>query len=141
DPVRHVASRIDLSPRDADVRPGSPQGMLEPSPYYGDEVLWTSRTVVHNPMMDQDGRLWLTYRIRTDQNPSFCREGSDHPSARLTPTNRGGRQLAVYDPKTAEFTYVDTCFGTHHLLFAEDADNTLWTSGGGEVVGWLNTRK
>ena len=25
-------------------------------------------------------------------------------------------------------------------MFAEDEDNTLWTSGGGQVVGWLNTR-
>jgi hypothetical protein len=25
-------------------------------------------------------------------------------------------------------------------MFAEDEDNTLWTSGGGAVVGWLNTR-
>ena len=37
---------------------------------------------------------------------------------------------------------IDTCFATHHLLFAEDANNTLWTSsgGGGGVVGWLNTK-
>jgi hypothetical protein len=25
-------------------------------------------------------------------------------------------------------------------MFAEDANNTLWTSGGGAVVGWLNTK-
>ena len=25
-------------------------------------------------------------------------------------------------------------------MFAEDENNTLWTSGGGQVVGWLNTR-
>src|SRR3989442_11823824 len=37
---------------------------------------------------------------------------------------------------------IDTCFGTHHLLFAKDANDTLWTSsgGGGGVVGWLNTK-
>ena len=37
---------------------------------------------------------------------------------------------------------IDTCFGTHHLLFASDANDTLWTSsgGGGGVVGWLNTK-
>jgi len=55
--------------------------------------------------------------------------------------NRAGRQLAVYDPSTGETTHVDTCFGTHHVVFAEDVDNTAWTSGGGEVIGWLNTRK
>jgi hypothetical protein len=39
-------------------------------------------------------------------------------------------------------TLINTCFGTHHLVFAEDANNTLWTSsgGGGGAVGWLNTR-
>src|SRR5204862_2035090 len=37
---------------------------------------------------------------------------------------------------------IDTCFGTHHLQFAQDANDTLWTSsgGGGDVVGWLNTK-
>ena len=26
-------------------------------------------------------------------------------------------------------------------MFAEDANRTLWTSGGGQVIGWLNTKK
>jgi len=46
----------------------------------------------------------------------------------------------MYDPKTKQITHISTCFGTHHLMFAEDANNTLWTSGGGQVVGWLNTK-
>jgi hypothetical protein len=47
----------------------------------------------------------------------------------------------VYEPKTGKITLISTCFPTHHLVFAEDANNTLWTSGGGPVVGWLNTKK
>jgi hypothetical protein len=78
--------------------------------------------------------------VRPPQNPDFCREGSDHPSAQLFPLESASRHLAMYDPATGEFTHVSTCFGTHHLMFAEDDDNTLWTSGGGPVVGWLNTR-
>jgi hypothetical protein len=60
----------------------------------------------------------------------------------LTPTTNSGRQLAMWDPKTKKLTHIDTCFGTHHLMFAEDANHTLWTSsgGGGGVVGWLNTK-
>src|SRR5688572_3951980 len=54
--------------------------------------------------------------------------------------SRAGRHLAVYDPKTRELKHISTCFSTHHLMFAEDANNTLWTSGGGPVVGWLNTK-
>src|SRR5207247_9868669 len=69
-----------------------------------------------------------------------CKAGSDHPSAKLYPVNNAGRHLAVYDPKTKELTHISTCFSTHHLMFAEDANNTLWTSGGGSVVGWLNTK-
>src|ERR671929_1324994 len=46
----------------------------------------------------------------------------------------------MYDPRTGQQVAIDTCFGTHHLMFAEDANNTLWTSGGGSVVGWLNTK-
>ena len=47
----------------------------------------------------------------------------------------------MYDPNTKKFTLIDTCFGTHHLQFAQDANNTLWfSSGGGSgVVGWLDT--
>src|SRR5205823_9913608 len=94
DPVANVASHIELTVRDPDTRPGAPQGMLEPWVYWGDELIWTSRNVVHNPMLDDQGRLWLTSVIRPPDNPAFCREGSDHPSAQLFPTARAGRQLA-----------------------------------------------
>jgi hypothetical protein len=70
----------------------------------------------------------------------FCKAGSSHPSAQAFPVNNASRHLAVYDPKTQKLTHISTCFGTHHLMFAEDANNTLWTSGGGQVVGWLNTK-
>ena len=46
----------------------------------------------------------------------------------------------MYDPQTKKLTHIGTCFGTHHLMFAEDANHTLWTSGGGQVIGWLNTK-
>jgi hypothetical protein len=86
--------------------------------------------------------VWLTSRIRANTNPAFCKADSDLVSAKLTPLSTSGRQLSVYDPKTRQVSLVDTCFSTHHLVFAADANNTLWTSsgGGGGVVGWLNTR-
>src|SRR5438874_12646813 len=93
-------------------------------------------------MFDEKGRVWFTSRIRPGENPAFCKEGSSHPSAVLFPLKTSGRQLAVYDPKTKQVTLINTCFGTHHLVFAEDANNTLWTSsgGGGGAVGWLYTK-
>jgi hypothetical protein len=135
DPVRHTASRLDLAPRDPNTQPSWPPTMPAPSWFYGNEVMWSSRINVHNPMFDQRGRVWMTFSVRPPENPAFCREGSSHPSAQLFPTNRATRHLAVYDPQSGELTQVSTCFGTHHLMFAEDANNTIWTSGGGEVVG------
>ena len=140
DPVKHTVARIPLTPRDPATPPPSP-AMVAPSPYWGTEPIWTSKTNVHNPMLDERGRLWLTAAVRPPQNPAFCLEGSSHPSARVYPVARAGRHLAMYDPKTQKLTHISTCFGTHHLMFAEDENNTLWTSGGGAVIGWLNTKQ
>ncbi len=140
DPRTHEARRIPLTPRDPATQPTSPD-MPQPSPYWGNDVLWTSRTNVHNPMLDHLGRVWLTATVRPPDNPDFCKEGSTHPSAQLFPVNRAGRHLAMWDPKSEKLTHISTCFGTHHLMFAEDANHTLWTSGGGQVVGWLDVKK
>jgi hypothetical protein len=91
-------------------------------------------------MLDERGRVWLTSTVRPPENPAFCKAGSTHPSAKAFPVERAGRHLAVYDPKTQKLTHISTCFSTHHLMFAEDANRTLWTSGGGQVIGWLNTK-
>ena len=139
DPVANVASVYHVPVRDEDTPTTNEAPVVAPSPYWGDERIWDSRSNIHNPMLDQDGRVWLTARIRGPDNPDFCRSGSDHPSARLYPKDRTGRHLAVYDPSTDEYTFVDTCFSTHHLQFEYDERNRLWTSGGGDVVGWLDT--
>jgi hypothetical protein len=49
----------------------------------------------------------------------------------------------MYDPATGKFTLISTCFQTHHLIFAEDANQTLWTSTGVTgpgAFGWLNRK-
>jgi hypothetical protein len=140
DPVHNTISQVKLTVRDEATQPAQGPVMLQPSPYFEKEVIWTSRNNVHNPMFDEKGRVWITSAVRPPDNPAFCKEGSDHPSAKLTPIQRSSRHLAVYDPKTQKLTHISTCFGTHHLMFAEDAHNTLWTSGGGNVVGWLNRK-
>jgi hypothetical protein len=140
DPVHHTTSQVKMPVRDPNTPgPGKP---LQPSVYWADEAIWDSQANMHNPMFDDKGRVWFTSVIRPVENPAFCKEGSSHPSAKAFPLARSGRQLAFYDPKTKQFTLVDTCFGTHHLQFAEDANHTLWTSsgGGGGAVGWLNTK-
>jgi hypothetical protein len=141
-PVGAVRSQVKVPVRDPKTPSSADDKPLAPSPYWGDEVIWHSQSNVHNPMFDGKGRVWFTSRIRPSDNPAFCKEGSSNPSAALFPLNSSGRQLAVYDPQTKQVTLIDTCFGTHHLVFAEDANNTLWTSsgGGGAAVGWLNAK-
>jgi hypothetical protein len=148
DPVRHKVTEVKIPVRD----PNTPDTMaiartnalmLAPSPDWGTERIWKSQTTNHNPMFDQNGRVWLTVRIRPAANPAFCKKGSDHPSAKLFPIERAGRHVGMFDPKTQKFTLIDTCFSTHHLIFAEDGNNTLWLSSGGSaggVLGWVNTK-
>ena len=138
DPVRHTASQLTIPVLDATLPP-APAKMGAPSPYWGEEVYWNSRTMTHSNVMDQQGRLWNTSRTRPPANPAFCKAGSTHPSAKLFPLETSGRQYTVYDQKTQKFTIVDTCFGTFHLNFAHDADNTVW-SGEAGVAGWVNTK-
>ena len=118
----------------ASVRP------LAPSAYWGEEKLWDTRANNHNAMFDKQGRVWIAATVRDRPNPAFCKKGSDHPSAKVFPLEMSSRQVAMLDPKTMKYTFVDTCFGTHHPQLGYDADNTLWLSGTGPVAGWVNTR-
>jgi hypothetical protein len=153
DPVKVAKTTMKVPVRDRDA-PSSALAnpVAAPSPYFGAEQVWDSRVNAHNPMMDQDGRVYFTAQVRSPKNPSaYCAAASGHPSAKVYPLTRtpdgfvqNSRQVTVYDPKTKQFTFIDTCFGTHHLNFAEDADHTLWLSNNSQnelaVVGWVNTK-
>jgi len=139
DPTANAKSQIKAHPRDADTPSSKDNDIPNPSPYWGREAIWDSKTTIHNPMFDSKGRVWLTTRVRApDHEADFCKAGSDHPSAQLFPLKSSGRQLAMYDPASGKFTPIDTCYATHHLQF--DSQDRIWTSGGGPVVGWFDTR-
>jgi hypothetical protein len=142
DPNAHIATQVKHPVRDPNT-PSSKDFPMAPSPVWGDRPIWDSQTSMHNPIMDEKARVWFTARVRPPANPDFCKKGSNHPSAQVFPIDAANRHLSVYDPATEKFTLISTCFPTHHLIFAEDANNTLWTSsgvGGAGVVGWLNRR-
>ena len=111
-----------------------------PSVFYGDEPLWERPADPHNPMFDELGRVWMTTKVRGDIVPEWCQEGSDNRFAQYYPTRRSSRQASYYDPATEDFGLIDTCFGTHHLQFGFTDDRMLYFSGGGDVIGWINTR-
>ena len=146
DPVTNTATSFHAPVRDEgmplSLGPGHAAMLkpMRPSMYWGDEAIWDTKINNHNSMMDKQGRVWLAAAVRGADNPDFCKKGSTHPSAMLFPLDRSVRHVAVFDPKTKKYLFVDTCFGTHHPQFGFDANNTLWTSGGGPVVGWVNTK-
>jgi hypothetical protein len=148
DPVKNSFSIFKAPVRDANMPqmlgPGhaAMQKPLGPSAYWGEEQIWDNHINNHNSVIDDKGRLWLAASFRDVKNePDFCKKGSDHPSAKLFPLNENPRQLTMYDPKTKQYTFIDTCFQTQHLNFTKDG--VLWTSsgGGGGVVGWFDTKK
>ena len=146
DPVKNIATTFKAPVRDTSMPlslgPGHAAALdaLQPSPYWGTERIWDTRVNNHNSMFGRDGRLWLAASVRAPDNPAFCKSGSDHPSAKAFPMERAVRHLAVFDLKTQKYAFVDTCFSTHHLQFGYDGNETIWTSGGGPVVGWLNSK-
>lgn len=113
----------------------------QPSNFWGMEWLWGPENPAdpHNPMIDPQGRVWLTSKIRNDQ-PDWC-NNPGNKYAEYYPLNISFRQASVYDPETGEFGLIDTCFATHHLQFATDEDNTVYFNELlGPMFGWINTR-
>ena len=152
DPVHNTKPTIEPPFRDNTPSSALANPVVNPSPYWGMEQVWDSKVNAHTSAMDQDGRVYWAAQSRTPNDiPAYCKKGSPLRSAQLYPldvTHEGffqnSRQVTVYDPKAKKFTTIDTCFGTHHLNFAEDANNTLWlsnnTQGELAVVGWINTK-
>jgi len=142
DPNTHTASAVKHPVRDPRT-PSSKSAPMAPSPYWGPNPIWDSQTSIHNQMMDEKGRVWMAARVRPPDNPEYCKKGGSHPSAKVFALNSSSRHLSMYDPASGKFTLISTCFPTHHVIFAEDANNTLWVSSGVTgpgAIGWLNRK-
>lgn len=155
DPIHNAKKVVSVPVREPEGTPSSALAnpVFASSPYFGREQVWDSQVNAHSPAMDQEGRIYFTAQLRPPTEvPAYCGKDSPLRSAQLYPLmtkpegfNQNSRQVTVYDPRSEKFTFIDTCFGTQHLNFAEDDANTLWfsnnTQGKNAVVGWLNTRK
>jgi hypothetical protein len=142
DPKTNSATQVKHPVRDAKA-PSSIRNPMQPSPYWGPKPIWDSQTSIHNQMMDEKGRVWMAARIRPVANPDYCKKGSDHPSAKVFPMDSASRHVSMYDPASGKFTLISTCFPTHHVILAEDANNTLWFSSGVTgpgAFGWINRK-
>ena len=136
--TREVVLPVRDTPGEGDFRSYIDRENLEPSIYWGDELIWNNPGNPHNPMMDGQGRVWMTHQIRGPGNPAWCREGSENPYAQHYPLNRAARHVAYYDPATEDVELIDTCFNTHHLQFGYEDGERLYLSSVGPVIGWLD---
>jgi hypothetical protein len=115
-----------------------------PSFWWGDEHHWANPPYnpadPHNGMLDGKGRVWMTSKIRPNENPSWCNDPANKFAAWF-PLTQSGRQASYFDPKTKQFTLIDTCYATHHLQFDTDASETLYFNElTGPIVGWIDTK-
>ncbi len=138
DPNTNMSSMVTLEVRDPLTPTTGSNPPMMPSRYWGDEVIWDSQVNAHSFAMDSQSRVWVAARVRPGETPAFCQVGSSHPSAQAFPIDRSNRQVEVYDPQTKEITTINTCFGTHHLNFAND--DKLWFCGSGPVVAWFDSK-
>jgi hypothetical protein len=155
DPSHNAKHIVPVPVREPDRTPSSALAnpVFASSPYFGKEQVWDSQVNAHSPVMDREGRIYFTAQVRPPTEvPAYCDKDSPLRSAQLYPLttrpegfSQNSRQVTVYDPSNGKFTFIDTCFGTQHLNFAEDEANTLWfsnnTQGKNAVVGWVNTKK
>jgi hypothetical protein len=108
------------------------------SPFWGTEKIWQRSADPRSVVMDSHGRVFVTARIRGPQaQPAFCRDGSMNRFAKYFPMpGPSARQIEMYDPKTRQFTSIDTCFAADHNHFDEH-DSLVF--GQNSAIGWLDT--
>jgi hypothetical protein len=114
----------------------------------------------HNPMMDDQGRIWITQVIRDEDEAHYPKWANDvkvYEGGKPADTSQGEktggpdasqnaeaggqhhRQLSYFDTKTEKFVTVDTAYGTHHLQF--DKQGRLWTSIDSVGLGMFDSGK
>jgi hypothetical protein len=145
DPKTHRTEEIEIPTRQPREQvPSRFPRPNRPSFFFGDTHLWSNPPYnpadPHNPMLDSKGRVWLTSKIRANQNPAWCSDPANKFAA-WYPVKASGRQAAFYDPRNKQFTLVDTCYATHHLYFDTDANETVYFNElSGPLVGWIDTK-
>ena len=136
---------IDIPTRDTkDKVPSRFPSPNRPSLFWGNEHLWANPPYdpadPHNPMLDSKGRVWITSKIRGNQEPSWCNDGNSKYSD-WYPLSNSARQASIFDPQTKEFRLIETCYSTHHVVIDNDPDETIYFNElSGPVFGWVDSK-
>jgi hypothetical protein len=153
DPVKNTVAWLQVEPRDKShgysLTKDYYHGAEENQAYTGEDAEWMASP--HNPMFDENGRVWMTTQIRAggeDYYPAWAKKtivtGTSDPAdvdaAYNLVAGRGNNmQLGYFDTKTNQFVSVDTAYNTHHLQL--DWQGRIWTDGGGSALGMMDTKK
>jgi hypothetical protein len=136
---------LDIPEREAkDKVPSRFPAPNRPSLFWGNEHLWSNPPYnpadPHNPMLDSKGRVWLTSKIRGNNEPTWCNDGSNKFSD-WYPLRNSARQASIYDPKTKQFQLIETCYSTHHVVIDNDPDETVYFNElSGPIFGWVDSK-
>ena len=101
DPMTHTATSLKIPLRDdpSTVPSMILQSMPRPARYHREKIVWTDPANPHNPMLDGQGRVWMTTAIRGRTNPDWCKEGSSHPSPSTFPSSATTVRRATTTPR------------------------------------------
>ena len=150
DPITNTVEGIQVQPRnsagyDAKLDYYHTQDSAE----FGGDAQKRWMASPHNPMFDEQGRVWLTMPARPpgpENNPKWTGSAvatdTNDPAdleagAKILAARNHSMQLGYYDTKTNEFVAIDTPYNTHHLQL--DWQGRVWTDG--DVLGMLDTTK
>src|SRR6267142_2207946 len=83
DPNEHKTFALDIPTREAKEKvPSRFPAPNRPSLHWANEHLWANPPYdpadPHNPMMDSKGRVWMTSKIRSNADPSWCSDATNH---------------------------------------------------------------
>ena len=147
DPRENASGAMDIPTRAAkSTIPSRFPAPGKPSFFWGNEHFWAGDAYdpadPHNAMVANDGKVWMTTKIRGNQEPAWCNDGKSEYS-KLYPLTNSGRQAGYYDPANGQFELIETCFSTHHIQFDNDrAQNATvyFNELSGPIVGWIDTK-
>src|SRR3989440_464480 len=71
DPIKNSLSKVPMKVRDPQTPSSFATKPAAPSPYWGDEAIWDSKTTVHSFAMDKQSRVWAAARVRQPQTPAW----------------------------------------------------------------------
>jgi hypothetical protein len=143
DPLEHEERTITIPAQveKSKMRSFTPLTADNPSLTFGDEIVIRDHSNPNHLTMDARGRIWISAAVNVTATPAFCRQGSEHKYAKADPFDESTRHLAMFDPRSEKFTLIHTCFRTHHVQFAIDGTNRLFSNplgGGVASFGWFD---